>query len=271
VGPLKTAIGGYSHIFVAIDKFTKWTEVKPVTATTAAKTAEFIEEISHRFGVPNRIIIDLGTSFTGSEFWDYYQERCIDVNYASVAHPRCNGQVERANNLILQGLKARIFDPIEKYGAKWLQELPRVVCGLRTQRRRATGYSPFFMVYGSKVVLPSDIVFVAPRIQNYDENEAEETRCTDINSAEEHRLTAFIQHARYEQQLRHYHDSNVHERDFNVGDLVLRRIQSTTGAHKLSSPWDSGIVVPGKYHLQRPDGTDVGNSWNIEHLRRFYP
>ncbi|XP_039805088.1 uncharacterized protein LOC120669394 [Panicum virgatum] len=257
------AVGGYSHIFVAIDKL--------VTATTAAKVAEFIEEISHRFRVPNQIITDRGTSFIGFEFWDYCQESCIDVYYASVAHPRCNGQVERANGLIHQGLKARIFDPIEKYGAKWFQELLRVVWGLRTQRSQATSYSPFFMVYSSEAVLPSDIAFGAPRIQNYDENEAEAARCTDIDSAEEHRLTPSIQHARYEQQLRRYHD-----RDFNVGDLVLRRIQSTTSAHKLSSPWEgpfvvSGKVVPGTYHLQRADSTDVGNPWNIKHLRRFYP
>ena len=64
---MKMAVGGYSHIFVAIDKFTRWIEVKPVTATTATKAAEFIEEISHRFGVPNRIITDLGTSFTGTD------------------------------------------------------------------------------------------------------------------------------------------------------------------------------------------------------------
>ncbi|XP_039822705.1 uncharacterized protein LOC120684907 [Panicum virgatum] len=44
---------------------------------------------------------NLGTSFTGFEFWDYCQESCIDVYYSSVAHPRCNGQVERANGLIL--------------------------------------------------------------------------------------------------------------------------------------------------------------------------
>ena len=132
------------------------------------------------------------------------------------------------------------------------------------------------MVYDSEAVLPSDIAFGAPLILNYDKNKAEVTRRTDIDSAEEHRLTASIQHARYEQQLRCYLDCNVHERDFNVGDLVLRRIQSTTGAHKLSSPWEgpfiiSGIVVPGTYHLQRQDGTDVGNPWNIEHLRRYYP
>ena len=101
MGPLKMTVGGYNHIFVAIDKFTKWIEVKPVTATTASKAAEFVEEISHRFGVPNQIITDLGTSFTGSEFWDYCQESCIDVYYAFVEHPRCNGQVERANGLIL--------------------------------------------------------------------------------------------------------------------------------------------------------------------------
>ena len=101
------------------------------------------------------------------------------------------------------------------------------------------------MVYGSKAVLPSDIAFGSPRIQNYDENKAESTRCTDIDSAEEHRLMASIQHVRYEQQLRRYHDCNVHGRDFNIGDLVLRRIQSTTGAHKLSSPWEGPFVVSG--------------------------
>jgi len=243
MGPLKTAVGRFSHIFVVINKFNKWIEVKPVMATTTAKAAEFIEDISHRFGVPNRIITDLGTSFTGSDNWDYCQESSIDIYYASVAHPKCNGQVERANGLILQGLKARIFDLIEKYGAKWLQELPRVVWGLRTQKTRATGYSPFFMVYGSETVLPSDIAFGAPHIQNYDENEAESTRRTDIDSAEEHRLTASIQHARYEQQLRHYHDRNVHGQDFNISDLVLRQIQSTTGAHKLSSPWEGPFIV----------------------------
>ena len=54
------------------------------------------------------------------------------------------------------------------------------------------------MVYGSEAVLPSDIAFGAQRIQNYDENEAKLTRCTDIDSEEEHHLTASIQHARYE-------------------------------------------------------------------------
>jgi hypothetical protein len=33
-----------------------------------------------------------------------------------------------------------------------------------------------------------------------------------------------MQHTRYEQQLLRYHDCNIRERSFNMGDLVLRRI-----------------------------------------------
>jgi hypothetical protein len=44
-----------------------------------------------------------------------------------VAHPQTNGQVERANGMIIQGLKPGIFDQLNKFGRKWLQELPAVV------------------------------------------------------------------------------------------------------------------------------------------------
>jgi len=70
VDPLQRAPGGYTHIFVAIDKFTKWIKAKPVTTITAAKAKEFFQDIVVRFGVPNRIITDNSTQFTGSEFKD---------------------------------------------------------------------------------------------------------------------------------------------------------------------------------------------------------
>ena len=31
IGPLPTAPGGFTHVLVAVDKFTKWIEVKPIT------------------------------------------------------------------------------------------------------------------------------------------------------------------------------------------------------------------------------------------------
>jgi hypothetical protein len=109
--------------------------------------------------VPNRIITDLGKAFTGSVFWDFCQDNLIDVYYSSVAHPWCNGQVERANGMVLQALKDRIYDDASNYATRWLAELPHVIWGLRTQVSSATGFSPFFLVYGSEAILPTDITF----------------------------------------------------------------------------------------------------------------
>ena len=61
VGPFRPAKGGFTHIFLAVDKFTKWIEAKPVASIMAAKTVEFISEIILRFGVMNTIITDNGT------------------------------------------------------------------------------------------------------------------------------------------------------------------------------------------------------------------
>jgi hypothetical protein len=81
-----------------------------------------------------------------------------------VAHPMTNGQVERANGMILQGLKSRIYNDLNKFGKRWMKELPSVVWSLRTTPSRATGFSPFFLVYGAEAILPTDLDTV-PREQ----------------------------------------------------------------------------------------------------------
>jgi hypothetical protein len=62
--------------------------------------------------------IYLGTAFTGSSFWDFCQDNTIDVYYSSVAHPRCNGQDERVNGMVLQAIKDRIFDDASNYATR---------------------------------------------------------------------------------------------------------------------------------------------------------
>jgi hypothetical protein len=146
-----------------------------------------------------------------------------------------------------------------------------VIWSLRTQVSAATGFSPFFLVYGSKVVLPTDVAFGAPRIQFYEEGEAKYTHRIDLDSLKEQRLTAVMRQARHDQQIQRYHDHNIKETSFNVGDLVLRRIQKTDGMHKLSAPWEGPFIVTevislSTYHLQWGDGQGVPNPWNVEHL-----
>jgi transposase InsO family protein len=97
-------------VLVAMDKFTKWIEYKLIASLNSAKAVEFIQDIIFRFGIPNSIITDLGSNFTSSEFFDFCEQRSIQIKYASVAHPRANGQVERANGMILEALRKKVFE-----------------------------------------------------------------------------------------------------------------------------------------------------------------
>jgi hypothetical protein len=108
-----------------------------------------------------------------------------------------------------------------------------------------------------------------PAVEQYDEGISEDSRQVDIDGLEEARCATLVQSARYLEGIRCYHDRNIKEHSFNVGDLVLHCIQNTEGLHKLSSPWESPFTVakvigPGSYRLQTLEGEDISNSWNVD-------
>jgi transposase InsO family protein len=129
----------------------------------------FFTNIIHRFGVPNSIITDNGTQFIGKKFLNFCEDHHIRMDWAAVAHPMTNGQVERANDMILQGLKPRIYNDLNKFGKRWMKELPSVVWSLRTMPSRAMGFSLFFLVYGAEAILPTDLEYGSPRTKAYDD------------------------------------------------------------------------------------------------------
>jgi transposase InsO family protein len=124
IGPFTTAPGGFTHLLVAIDKFTKCIEYKLITKLTPDRVVDFIFDILYHFEFPNTIITDLGSNFTANQFWEFYENACIEIKYVSVAHPRANGQVERENDMIIDGLKKRLYDETSNKGGKWIHELP---------------------------------------------------------------------------------------------------------------------------------------------------
>jgi hypothetical protein len=141
--------------------------------------------------------------------------------------------VERANGKILQGLKPRIFDRMNKSGRKWLQELPAVVWSLRTTPSRTTRFTPFFLVYGAEAVLPTYLEYGLPRVKGYDEGANQQAREDSLDQLDEARTVALLHSTRYQQALRRYQARKVRRRDFDEGDLVLRLRQGNRGRHKL--------------------------------------
>ena len=86
---------------------------------------------------------------------------------------------------------------------------------------QATGYTPFFMVYGFEPILRIDLDYGASRVRAYDEQGAEVSLEDDMDQLDEARDVALLRSAKYQQALRRYHSHRVRGRAFKIGDLVL--------------------------------------------------
>jgi hypothetical protein len=79
--------------------------------------------------------------------------------FASVYHPQSNGVVERANGKIFSAIKKRLLE--DKKG-KWADQLPEVIWALNTIESRATGFTPFRLMYGSEAMMPQELKHGSP-------------------------------------------------------------------------------------------------------------
>ena len=154
---------------------------------------------------------------------------------------------------------------MKTFGGRWATEIPTVLWSLRTTPNRTTGFTPFFIVYGSEAVLPTDLDYGSPRIRAYNES-GSRTSLEDVtDQLDEACDVALLRSARYQLALRMYHGHHVRRQAFNVGDLVLRLVQSNKDHHKLSPPWDGPYAIvevlrPGTYNMQTADNEVLTNA-----------
>ena len=126
----------------------------------------------------------------------------------------------------MQGIKTRVFDQLLKRSGAWVQELPSVLWAVRTTASRATGETPFFLVFSAEAMLPPELKLRSTRVDTFNDLNQEQLRADDINLLEEKRNQALICSAVHQQALRKYYDHKIHPRSLAVGDLVLKKIQS---------------------------------------------
>jgi transposase InsO family protein len=247
-------------------------EVESVCTIPARSAVKFIRGLVCRFGVPNHIITNNSSQFTSGLFREYCASAGIKICFASVTYPRSNGQAKRANAKVLKGLKTRSFNAkLEACSKKWLDNLQSIFWSIHTIATKPTEETPFFLVYGAEAVLPTHIKFGSPRVLSFNEIHQEDLIKDRLLQLEEARCQAALRAARYQQGLRRYHSHHFRARTLEVGDLVLRRILSREGLHKLSPMWEGPFKVthiarPGSARLETAEGMPVGNTWNIAHL-----
>jgi hypothetical protein len=84
----------------------------------------------------------------------------MKVVFASVYHLQSNGVFECANSKIFSVIKKRLLDDKE---GKWADQLPEVIWALNTTESKATGFTPFRLMYGLEAMMPQELKHGSPR------------------------------------------------------------------------------------------------------------
>jgi hypothetical protein len=89
-------------------------------------------------------------------------------------------------------VKPRIYNDLNKFGMRWIEELPSVVWSLRTTPSRATGFSLFFLVYGVEAILPTNLEYGSPRTKAYDKQNNQTSQEDSLDQLEEAQDVALL-------------------------------------------------------------------------------
>jgi hypothetical protein len=139
-----------------------------------------------------------------------------------VYHPQSNGVVERANDKIFMAIKKMLLD--DKKG-KWSDLLPEAVWALNTTECRATGFTPFRLLYGSEAMTPQEMKHGSPRTSASAVPDVDKLTSKDLIDGD--RVFALQALNKYQVQTKAWRDHAVVPREFNEVDLVLVRTTRT--------------------------------------------
>jgi hypothetical protein len=173
---------GHHFVLVDMDYFTKWTEVVPLKNMTHKEVTEFItEHIIHRFGIPQTLTTDQGTSFISGqvrEFIDSYKIRLLN---SSPHYAQANDQAESSNMNLIKLIKKKIDDNPRT----WHEVLSEALWAHRISWYGTTTVAPFEIVYGQEAVLPIEVNLAAYRLAKQNEGSAVDYRDLMMDNIDE--------------------------------------------------------------------------------------
>ena len=163
-GPLPITASGNRFILVMIDHHTRWVELVPMQVATAKNTAYSIfHHWISRWGTMRSLLTDNGGQFNA----DLIRYLCRILNitklYSAPYHPRGNSVVEA----YMRTLKTALRLCVKGYNQEWDVALSAVTMAYRATPHTVTGYSPYFLVTGTEMVLPISREWEEPTFQRY--------------------------------------------------------------------------------------------------------
>jgi hypothetical protein len=215
---------GHRFVLVATDYFTKWTEAVPLKNMTHKEVIEFItEHIIHRFGIPQILTTDQGTSFVSKEVREFAKLYKIKLFNSSPYYAQANGQAESSNKILIKLIKKKI----EENPRRWHEVLSEALWAHRISRHSATKVTPFELVYGQEVVLSVEVNLDAYRLAKQNDLSAvvyHDLIMDNIDEVTDVRLKALKEIEKDKARVARAYNKKVKSKSFQVGELVWKTI-----------------------------------------------
>ncbi|XP_045776096.1 uncharacterized protein LOC123874648 [Maniola jurtina] len=216
IGPLPRSSKGYQWIIVFHDKFTKWSEIKPLRTATANTVACALKEcILNRYGGIKTLLSDNARIFTSKVFKDTLTKYKIEQKFTAPYTPQCN-PTERVNRT----LETMISAYIEKSHKKWDEYLGEFNLALNTSVHETTKYTPAFLLFGRE-------------LRNFrDSNQFPTPALRENQKLEEiYEIVRNNQNLASAQQKKYYDKSRRNWKP-QINELVLKREYTLSNANK---------------------------------------
>ena len=268
LGPFTVTDSGNKYVLVVVDRFTRWVEIFAMPDMTAQTVADiFMNQIICRYSVPRALLTDRGSNFLSKMFSRLCERLGTNRLVTSAYHPQTNGQTEKLNRFIAAALRA-YTDPNTQ--GDWDKFLDSIAYAYRISEVMATGYSPFFLIFGREPTLPTSILYgdkkeIAVDVRDYSMNQTRILR-------DAHKRANEIQ-AKYDRKKKEYYDRTHQDVKYFVGDLVnlftpKKRLGfSTKLITKNSGPYTVVKKLSPVHYIIKP-GVD-GNPTQTAHVLRL--
>ena len=255
---LEKCKGGYEHILVITDHFSRFAQAYATTNKSAKTVAQkLFNDFIMRFGYPRRIHHDQGGEFQNKLFTALCQMSKVEDSRTTPYHPQGNGQAERFNRTLLGMLRTLP----EEQKADWKQHLNKLVHAYNCTKSDSTGFSPYFLLFGRSPRLPIDIAFGISTTEGRGDTYPEYARKWQEQMEEAYHRAANNARKGRTRGKKHY-DRRAKPHPLMKGDRVLVRNMASPGGPAKLKPYfeDKIYLVLGHkdgipvYEVQAEDG-----------------
>ena len=234
---LESSKGGFQHILVITDHFTRFAQAIPTRNMTAKTTADaLLNGFIVHYGIPKKIHSDQGANFESRLIHELCAIMGCDKSRTTPYHPMGNGMTERYNRTLLGMLGT--LEPHQK--SDWKAHVAPLVHAYNCTRHESTNYSPYSLMFGRDPNLPVDLKFGLAE----DHPAGSLTQYVDkLRNRLKDSFELATQHAdRARRKQKGYYDLKTRPADLQKNDRVLvKKLAFGEGKHKLSDRWEEEV------------------------------